>query len=118
MSGLNRPNQTRPGQLPHPTVRQWFNTKCFVDAPAGELGNSARTALYGPGFVNTDFSAVRHFPLPFREGRLDFRAEYFNLFNHPQFFQPGQDVDAADFGKITATVNNPRLIQFALKVSF
>jgi hypothetical protein len=50
--------------------------------------------------------------------RLDFRAEFFNLFNHPQFFQPGSNVDSSDFGQITATVNNPRLIQFALKLSF
>jgi hypothetical protein len=68
--------------------------------------------------VNTDFSAVKSFPLPFREMRLDFRAEFFNLFNHPQFFQPGSNVDSSDFGQITATVNNPRLIQFALKLSF
>ena len=87
--------------------------------PPGELGTSSRTVLYGPGFVNTDFSTVKQFPLPFREGmQLDFRPEFFNLFNHPQFLQPGQDVDSSDFGKITATVNNPRLIQFALKLSF
>ena len=78
-----------------------------------------RTVLYGPGFVNTDFSAVKSFPLPFREGmRLDVRAEFFNLFDHPQFFQPGSGVDSSEFGRITATVNNPRLIQFALKLSF
>jgi len=118
-SGGNRPNQICPGQLAHPTLGEGFNTKCFVDPPPGELGNSSRTVLYGPGFANTDFSAVKYFPLPFREGmRLDFRAEFFNLFNHPQFFQPGSDVDSSDFGKITATVNNPRLIQFALKLSF
>ena len=119
LNGLNRPDQLCSGQLGHPSLEVWFNTKCFVDPLPGELGNSRRTALYGPGFVNTDFSAVKRFPLRFREGaQLDFRAEFFNLFNHAQFFQPGQDVDSFGFGKITATVNNPRLIQFALKLGF
>jgi hypothetical protein len=49
---------------------------------------------------------------------MEFRAEFFNLFNHPQFYLPGQDVDSSNFGQITETVNNPRLIQFALKLRF
>jgi len=54
-----------------------------------------------------------------REGtNLEFRAEFFNLFNHAQFFTPGQDRSAQDFGVISRTVNNPRLVQFALKLSF
>jgi hypothetical protein len=118
-SSVNRPNQVCSGQLSNPGIGEWFNTQCFVDPPSGELGNSTRTPLYGPGFVNTDFSAIKHFRLPFREGtQLDFRAEFFNVFNHPQFFQPGQDVDSSNFGRITATVNNPRLVQFALKLTF
>ena len=81
--------------------------------------NAARTPLFGPGFVNTDFSAVKRLPLRFREGTsLEFRAEFFNLFNTPQFFQPGTDIDSPGFGQITGTVNNPRLIQFALKLLF
>ena len=59
-------------------------------APAGELGNAPRAPVYGPRFVNTDFSAIKNFLLPFREGMsLHFRAEFFNLFNHPQFFLTG-----------------------------
>ena len=91
----------------------------FEDPALGQLGNANRTPLYGPGFVNTDFSAIKQFPLGFREGaNMEFRAEFFNLFNHPQFFTPGQDVESSDFGQISRTVNNPRLIQFALKFSF
>jgi hypothetical protein len=98
----------------------WFNTSCFSAPAAGELGSASRTPVSGPGFVNTDFSAVKHFLLPFREGmRLDFRAEIFNLFNHPQFGQPGADFNSpATFGVISSTVNNPRLVQFAAKVVF
>jgi len=76
--------------------------------------------------VNTDFSAIKHFLLPWREGmRLDFRAEVFNLFNHPQFGTPGgstcascPQLDTPGFGSINYTVNNPRLVQLALKVLF
>jgi hypothetical protein len=117
-SNANRPNQVCNGRLDNPTVSRFFDTNCYVDPPAGELGNASRTPLYGPGFVNTDFSAIKHFQLP-REGtELEFRAEFFNLFNHAQFFTPGQDVDSSDFGVITQTVNNARLIQFALKLRF
>ena len=125
-NSLNRPNRICSGRRSDWTVEQFFQTSCFVDAPAGELGNSARTPLFGPRFVNTDFSAIKNIPLAFREGMaLQFRAEFFNIFNHPQFFLPGgspaqgvQDVDSANFGEITQTVNNPRLIQFALKLRF
>ncbi len=122
-NSLNRPNQVCSGKSSHPTLSQWFDTSCFVDAPAGELGNANRAPLYGPRFVNTDLSFIKHIPI--RESvRMDFRAEFFNVLNHPQFFLPGdgtgmQNVDSpSSFGKVTQTVNNPRVIQFALKLSF
>jgi subtilisin family serine protease len=125
-NSLNRPNQVCNPVLSNPTINEWFNTSCFVDPPAGELGNASRTPLSGPGFVNTDFSAIKHFLLPWREGmRLDFRAEVFNLFNHPQFGTPGgsicaacPELDTPGFGSINTTVNNPRLVQLALKFLF
>jgi hypothetical protein len=125
-NSLIRPNQICNPVLNNPTINQWFNTSCFVDAPAGELGNASRTPLSGPGFVNTDFSAIKHFLLPWREGmRLDLRAEVFNLFNHPQFGTPGgsecaacPQLDTPGFGSINTTVNNPRLVQLALKFLF
>jgi hypothetical protein len=107
-------------------VAAWFNGCAFAQAPAGELGTAARAPVYGPRFVNTDFSIVKNFPLPFREGtELQFRAEFFNLFNHPEFYMGGaggsgeQDINASStFGVINNTVNNARLIQFALKLRF
>ncbi len=119
-ASVNRPNQTCGAQSGGPTISKWFNTQCFVDAPKGELGSASRTPVYGPGFVNTDFSVIKHFVLPFREGTgLDFRAEFFNVFNHAQFGTPGNDVDSpATFGVVSSTVNNPRLIQLGLKLRF
>ncbi len=122
-SSLIRPNMTCNPALSNPTLSAWFNTACFAQPAAGELGNAPRTLpVSGPDFVNTDFSIIKHF-VP-REGwRVDFRTEFFNLFNHPQFGAPGGNGDGADFNTpqfavINYTVNNPRLVQFALKLAF
>jgi hypothetical protein len=124
-ANLNRPDQVCDPTSGHPTVMKWFNTQCFVPAPPGQLGTAARAPVYGPDFVNTDFSAIKRFRLT-EAANLDFRAEFFNLFNHAQFNAPGASggVTGADrnspgtFGVITQTVNNPRVIQFALKLAF
>ena len=108
------------------TLQNWFNPCAFAQAPAGELGTAPRAPVYGPRFVNTDFSVIKDFPLSFREGaNLQFRAEFFNLFNHPQFYLEGysgsgeQDINTpTSFGVVNQTVNNPRLVQFALKLTF
>ncbi len=131
------PGCSAPAQI-H-TIQNWFNPCAFQQAPVvtfnagtpqeftvGELGTAARAPVYGPRFVNTDFSIIKDIPLSFREGMgLQFRAEFFNLFNHPQFYMGGsggsgeQDINApATFGVINNTVNNARLIQFALKLRF
>jgi hypothetical protein len=117
-----RPNMTCSPALNNPTLAEWFNTSCFSQPAAGELGNAPRTPVSGPDFVNTDFSIIKHF-VP-REGwRVDFRTEIFNLWNHPQFGAPGgngvgTDFNSSTFGVINYTVNNPRLVQFALKLAF
>ncbi len=118
-SNNNRPDMTCSPTSSHHTLTEWFNTSCFTPAPVGELGNAPRAPVNGPDFVNTDFSLIKHFPLH-REGmRVDFRAEFFNLFNHAQFGTPNGDINAGfQFGVINSTVNNPRLIQFALKLLF
>jgi hypothetical protein len=106
------------------TIQSWFNPCAFAPAPAGELGTANRVPVTGPDFVNTDFSLIKQFHVTERVG-LNFRAEFFNLFNHAQFFLPGssltamQDINApSSTGKVTQTVNNPRLVQFALKLTF
>jgi hypothetical protein len=117
--GTNCPTQIH-------TFKNWFNPCAFASAPTGELGTAARAPIYGPRFVNTDFSVIKDFPLTFREGMsLQFRAEFFNLFNHPQLYLQGgsgtgeKDINSsATFGVVTGTVNNPRLIQFGLKLKF
>ena len=106
------------------TISAWFNPCAFASAPAGELGDANRTPVNGPDFVNTDFSVVKRFALPWEGTGLDFRAEFFNLFNHAQFGLPNTgatgyaDIQTGNFGSIISTVNNPRLVQFGLKLTF
>jgi hypothetical protein len=127
-NNYNRPNQVS-GCDPYAANHgkyQWINAACFVAPPAGALGNAARVPVTGPDFVNSDFSVIKQIPLP-REMGLNFRAEFFNLFNHPQFGMPIADINygspapgtvSPEFGAVNSTVNNPRLVQLALKLSF
>jgi hypothetical protein len=124
-SGGNGNNFNRPDQVAGCDVyaashkaNQWINPACFVAPAAGLLGNANRVPVSGPGFVNTDFSVIKQFALP-REGMgLNFRAEFFNLFNHAQFGMPVNDISAPGFGSVNSTVNNPRVVQFGLKLTF
>jgi hypothetical protein len=103
--------------------QNWFNPCAFLPAPVGELGAASRAPVSGPRFVNTDFSAFKNFRI--REGyTVQFRGEFFNLFNHAQFGLIGngvfmQDINSpSSFGAVNETVNNPRVIQFALRLDF
>ncbi len=138
-SSLNRPNEVGDPNKPGPvaanpgcaytpptrvhTLQNWFNPCAFMSAPVGELGTATRAPLYGPRFVNTDFSAFKNFHV--HDGvNLQFRAEFFNLFNHSQFGLSGsgigmQDINSTStFGQVNETVNDPRVIQFALRLDF
>jgi hypothetical protein len=123
---FNRPDLIGDPNGPHCMPNTVFNTCAFGHAIAGELGTAPRAPVYGPRFVNTDFSILKDLPISFREGmKLQFRAEFFNLFNHPQFYMGGigdtgeQDINSpSSFGVINQTLNNPRLIQFALRLNF
>ena len=80
------------------------------------FGNSGLGILLGPGQVNFDGSLIKTTRIRERH-TLIFRAEFFNLLNHPQFGNPGTLATStpATFGQITTTTVNPRIIQFALK---
>jgi hypothetical protein len=122
-NGGNANNYNRPDQVAgcnlsaNQTKLQYINTACFTKA-IGHLGDASRVPVYGPDFVNTDFSVIKQFTLPWENMGLNFRAEFFNLFNHAQFTLPINDINAPGFGAVNNTVNNPRLIQFGLKLTF
>jgi hypothetical protein len=124
-NGGNGNNWNRPDQLANCNAyaadhskNQWVNAACFAAPAVGELGDANRVPVTGPGFINTDFSLIKQINLP-REGTgLNLRAEFFNLFNHTQYGMPINDISASGFGSVNSTVNNPRLIQLAMKLTF
>ena len=90
----------------------------FAFPAAGTLGTSARNTIRGPGFFNIDMSLVKRFVIKERKA-VTFRAEAYNFLNHPDFGNPGLSLATpATFGKITNVVNNPRIVQMALRFDF
>ncbi|MBI4874342.1 MAG: TonB-dependent receptor [Acidobacteria bacterium] len=97
-------------------IDRYFNTAAFVQNPAGTFGNSGRNILRGPGNAGVDFGMIKAFRI--REGRrLQFRSEFFNLFNRVNLNNPNANQSAATFGRISGA-GSPRVIQMALKYMF
>ncbi len=117
----NRPNVV-PGQsvsLPasQRTAEHWFNTAAFSTPAPFTFGNAGRDIVPGPGNEVTDIALHRRFTITERTG-LEFRAEGFNIFNHPNFGIPGPYPDAGSlFGRILAT-GEPRRFQFGARLDF
>ena len=86
------------------------------------FGNLKRAIVYGPGQNNWDFSAIKHTRVGglSENADLEFRAEFYNAFNHSQFNNPATAVGitSTSFGKVTSTSVAPRIIQLALRYSF
>jgi hypothetical protein len=106
-------------------LSRYFNTAAFTSAPVigngTGFGNAGRDILRGPGQLNFDAGIGRSFNLSaIREGsELQFRSEFFNFANHPQFNNPGSNRGApTTFGIISSTAVSPRIVQFALKYVF
>jgi hypothetical protein len=75
------------------------------------FGNQRRNQFYGPKFFDTDLTVMKSFNIPkWEHAKLSFGAQFFNLFNHPNFDQPVADVANPQFGLINATVNTPTSI--------
>ena len=115
---LQRPNIIAKTSLPSDqrTPAHFFNTAAFTTAPQFVIGNGSRNPVRGPAYRDLDIAFVKHTPLP-RETNLEFRAELFNITNTPAFSQPNGSFGAAAFGTITSTTTDPRVVQFALRLS-
>src|SRR5579875_1098778 len=103
-------------------LNEWFNTACFVDPPAFTFGNVGRNLpnVRADGINNWDFALFKTTTFG-PEGKLglQFRVEVFNLFNRPQFDFPDNSVDdGPQFGQVSDQANNPRFIQFGLRLTF
>lgn len=98
------------------TPSRWFNTACFAVPAPFTYGNAGRSTVEGPGIINFDTAVHREFRITERQS-LQFRAEMFNTFNHPNFLIPGGQFGTASFGVIGGA-QDPRQIQFGLKYIF
>jgi hypothetical protein len=107
---------------------QYFNPNAFILQPVGTLGNVGRDSLYGPGYSNLDFAIDKrtNTKLLGDVGTVEFRAELFNLLNHPNFAEPNEAVFAGTLtdttetpissaGQITSTLGTSREVEFSLK---
>jgi hypothetical protein len=88
----------------------------FVPAPIGELGNLSRNAVRGPGAWGTDFSVLKNFPL-FEGKTIQFRAEAYNVLNHPNLGNPNLNLRNSDFNRII-TRNGNRAMQIGFRFLF
>ncbi len=111
------------------------NGTATASATGTDFGNVGTNVLRGPKQINVDFSIIKRFPVG-ESKNVEIRVEFFNLFNHVNFANPisnlnafassggsidqntGRIINPGDFGRIIATSNNPRLIQFAAKFNF
>ncbi|ADW68288.1 TonB-dependent receptor [Granulicella tundricola] len=95
---------------------KFFNTAAFQAAPTFVIGNASRNPVRGPAFRDLDAALVKHTHIGDRTD-VEFRAEIFDITNTPAFAQPNGSVGNAAFGSITATTTDPRVVQFALRLS-
>jgi hypothetical protein len=100
----------------HRGVSSYFNAAAFTPAAAGTYGTTSRGMLFGPSLVNMDFSLFKEFPVH-EAGKFQFRSEFFNLFNHPNFGNPDSGIGDGTFGQLTSAKPG-RIAQFALKYLF
>lgn len=125
LQAFDRPDLV-PGQaltVDNPSPQRWFNTAAFVLNQVGQFGNAGRNILKGPGFQDVDLSLAKVTKIRERF-ELQFRAEAFNLLNHPNLAQPQNAINAGTVGQITATrtvrgdLGSSRQIQFGIKLLF
>jgi hypothetical protein len=91
-----------------------FTTESFRPAALGTFGNSGRNILTGPGTFYVDCSVLKNFAIRERF-RLQYHAEFFNLFNNTKLNNPDSAYTSASFGRITGA-RDPRILQISLKV--
>jgi carboxypeptidase family protein/TonB-dependent receptor-like protein len=112
----DRPNLVGNPELSNSTTGQWFNTSAFAFPTPGTFGNAGRNILNGPSYQAINLSLMKNTALSERIN-LQFRAEAFNLLNHPNFNLPDNFLGSPTFGRITSA-RDPRHIQFGLKLLF
>jgi hypothetical protein len=127
LSGMCSKNQLVNGGPIESKLNGYFNASCFTTQPVigadgvgTAFGNSATGIVDGPGQANLDLALSKSvvFNWPHEQSNLQFRAEFYNALNHPQFGNPDTNFTSPGFGVISNTSVNARVAQLALKFSF
>lgn len=127
-NGVDRPNQIgQPDLSTSRKVREDYfglagNNATYFSIPYGNFGKLGRNTLRGPGLHNFDFGLIKDTPFGTHGNgelmNLQFRAEFFNIFNIVNFGLPANFIKGSGFGEISRTASNSRQIQFSLKLLF
>ncbi len=124
-TGHDRPNLLDPSILgmsiddPDTSMQLWSRDFFDTNIAPGGRGNIGLNVFRKDGTSNWNFAFGRTFHLPGAQERsLQFRSEFINLFNHPQFAKPGVQIAGGTFGEITNTANKGRQVQFSLRLNF
>jgi hypothetical protein len=123
-AGADRPNLV-PGASAVPSNQgpdNWINRDAFTLPAPNTFGNAGRNIARGPTYKNVDFSLSKKFDIA-ENRRLQFRAEFFNIANHPNFALPNAQwassvAGAPNFGRITQTIGSERQVQFGLRFEY
>lgn len=113
---VNRPDLLRDPNVPNPSAARFFDPAAFRVPETGTFGNSGRNTIIGPGIQNVDLALSRAFRVS-DFTRLQFRADMYNVLNHPNFVAPPSMqnfADSSDFGQLFVA-RSPRILQFGLK---
>ena len=125
--GMLQPSANPYGGTPCATITtscvNYLNPASFVTVytatsfPLGTYGNTGKNYFLGPSYIDWDTGAIKNFNLSPERFRLQFRADFFNIFNHANFSNPTSAANSANFGRILSA-NDPRIGQLALKLLF
>ena len=112
LSGVWYPNIVGKIKVSHPSVNQWFNTSAFEAPEPNTFGNAHRNSVYGPSFVNLNLSFAKSFAIPSlgESSKLEFKADVYDLFNHPNYGAPNMNILSSGVGTISNSLTN-RAIQ-------
>jgi hypothetical protein len=113
-----RVNSVKPGfgNIDNPTVNHWYDTTAFALPTPGFQGNAGRNVVIAPPLRNLDFSVLKNFPITERF-QLQYRGEFFNILNHPNFGPPDMNISNVTAGVISQAYDG-RSIQMSLRLGF
>lgn len=121
-SNVNRAHRIADGRLSsdrpkNEKLNRYFDTSAFRRPARGEIGSSGVGILVGPGLWTTDLSLMKNTAITER-WNLQFRADFFNIFNHANFLPPNADITSSAFGRISSTFGFPRQVQFGARLEW